>query len=301
MRALTLDIIVQVIFGVTEQRRIAELTAALRKLVDQGMLGVLLEALPPQLRRVPPFRGFVEATQRVDELLYGEIAERRVADCAGRSDLLSRLTTAPVTGGDIGFTDIELRDQLMALLLAGHDTTSSALAWTFHELAHNEPLQDRVIAAVDAGDDEFVDAVVKETLRRHTIITATARKVTKDITIDGYRIPKGFTLSPALVVLHRNNAHYKDPLAFQPERFLGTSLDSSTWMPFGGGVRRCIGAALSMMESTIILKEVFSRYRIAPDYPVREHPPIPRNLSLVPSRGTRVIITPRVAESISRV
>ncbi|HKS43886.1 MAG TPA: cytochrome P450 [Amycolatopsis sp.] len=292
VRALTLEIILRVVFGVSEGARLEELRGRLGEIIDIGVLDIF-GWHNEKLRRYGPWRRAAENQRRVDDLIYAEIAERRRAgDLADRSDVLSRLLTAPA--GDDPLTDAELRDQLVTLLLAGHETTATALAWSFHELARDQARLATAIQAADAGDEKYLEAVAKEAMRLHPVISEVARKLTEDVEIGGYRIPAGFVVLPSILLVHADAGHHPDPSRFRPERFLGDGPAAGTWFPFGGGARRCLGAGFSLLEATIVLREVLTRYRLSPDRPRRELTR-PRNITSVPGRGAHISVTPRPA------
>jgi cytochrome P450 len=290
MRALTLEIILRVVFGVGAGARLDELRERLNSTIDIGAIDIF-GWHNPKLQRFGPWRRNAQHQQRVDELLYEEIAERRRAkDLDSRTDVLSRLLTVP--SEDDRLTDPELRDQLITLLLAGHETTATALAWAFHELARDPAHQAAAIRAADTGDEKYLEAVTKEAMRLHPVISEVARKLTKDVEIGGYRIPAGYTVMPSIGLVHSDDDHHPDPLAFRPERFLDGGPPTGTWLPFGGGARRCLGAGFSLLEAGIVLREVFTRFHVAPDR-LHPEPARARHITLVPGRGARVSVTPR--------
>jgi cytochrome P450 len=284
MNAVTLEIILRVVFGMSDGPRLAELRPRLRRISDIGPLTVLGWSYPA-LRRFGGWRRNWENLNAVDSLLYAEIAERRAAgDLTERGDVLSRLLT---TAGD-ELTDLELRDQMITLLLAGHETTATALAWSFHELARRPDLQRQA----QEGDDAYLEAVAKEAMRRRPVVQNVARKLTEPTEIAGYRLPTGTVVAPSISLIHRDAAVYDDPKDFRPDRFLGKQPEAGTWIPFGGGVRRCIGAGFSLQEAAAVLREALTRYDI---HPASAQPETakPRNITLVPSEGARIIATPR--------
>ncbi|SDW53772.1 Cytochrome P450 [Amycolatopsis xylanica] len=291
MRALTLEIILRVVFGVTSGPRLDELRPLLARLLEIGPLDIF-GWHNPKLQRFGRWKRNFEVQQRIDELLYAEIAERRQAsDLGSRADVLSRLLTVPAD--DDRLSDAELRDQLVTLLLAGHETTATALAWAFHDLARDPVEQAAARAAADDGDEKHLEAIAKEAMRLHPVLGEVARKLTEDIEIGGYRIPAGYTVMPSINMVQLDSAHHPDPLKFRPSRFLdGNSPPPGSWMPFGGGVRRCLGAGFSLLEATIVLQEVLKRFQLAPDRP-RAEPQRPRNITMVPGRGARVSLTRR--------
>ncbi|PWV77242.1 Cytochrome P450 [Prauserella marina] len=295
MQALTLEIILRVVFGVSEGPRLTELRTLLRRIVDVGPVD-LLGWHNPGLQRFGPWRRYALTQRRVDALLYAEIADRRAAgDLTGRDDVLSRLLTVPPAepGTDsAGLSDAELRDQLITLLLAGHETTATALAWAFHELARDPATLRAATRAADDGDEGYLEAVAKESMRLHPVISEVARKLTADVEIGGYRIPAGHTVMPSIAMVHHDPAHHADPLAFRPERFTGGGPAAGTWFPFGGGVRRCLGAGFSLLEASVVLRAVLSRYHLSPDR-ARPERPKARNITTVPARGARVVVSAR--------
>jgi cytochrome P450 family 135 len=290
MQALTLEIILRVVFGVAAGPRLDELRALLKDLVDVGTLDIL-GWHKPELQRIGPWRRNMARQKRADELIYAEIAERRLGeDLGGRMDVLSRLLTVPADGDQL--TDAELRDQLVTLLLAGHETTATALAWSFHELSRDPAQLDAATRAADTDDEKYLEAVTKEAMRLHPVISEVARKLTEAVELGGYRIPAGFTVMPSIGLVHGDSAHHPDPLAFRPSRFIEGGPATGTWLPFGGGARRCLGAGFSLMEAGIVLREVFTRFRLAPDR-LRPEPVRTRHITLVPGRGARITVTRR--------
>jgi cytochrome P450 len=276
----------RVVFGVVEGPQLDELRGALSRLVSAPIAVYLGEVVTP-LQRFGPWKRFRELLAHIDELLYAEIRERRgSADTIGRTDVLSQLVTVQVDGDRL--SDAELRDQMVTLLLAGHETTATTLAWTLHDLARDPGLQSRVINAVDDADDKYLEAVVKESMRLHPVIYAVARTLTEDVELGGYRIPAGHTVLPGIGPVQADAAHHPDPQAFRPERFLDGSVTPATWLPFGGGVRRCLGAGFALLEATTILRQILTHYHIAP---ARRRPEKTRarHIVLAPSDGARIL------------
>lgn len=289
MRALTLEIILRVVFGVAEGPRLVELRRLIGKLIEIGLLHVI-GWQNPRLQRYGPWRKHAECQARVDELLYAEIADRRRAtDLDQRTDVLSRLL-APSEGDEL--TDAELRDQLITLLLAGHETTATALAWALHELSRDPVQAAFTTRAADDGDEKALEAVIKEAMRLRPVIGEVVRRLTEDVEIGGYRIPAGFDVMPSIITVHSDDEHHPDPRSFRPQRFLDGSPPTGSWLPFGGGARRCLGAGFSLLEATIVLGELFSRFTVAPD---RDRPEGIRSrpITLEPLRGTRIRVTRR--------
>ena len=266
MNAITLDVILQVVFGVTDEQRLAVLRPKVTRMVNIDAK-MLLAWSYPRLFALPPWRGYFRNQQEVDAILFAEIAERRQAhDLDGRDDVLSRLLRVGDDDTDEApLTDVEMRDQLVTLLLAGHETTASALSWTLHELGRSPELLARATAAADAGDDAFLEACLKEGMRLHPIIDFVARTLQSDQVVAGMRLPKGTTVTPSIMLSHSREASFADSHRFDPDRFLVDKIAPNTWIPFGGGVRRCIGAAFSLMEGTVVLRQVLQRFDVHAD------------------------------------
>ncbi len=283
MNALTLEVILRVVFGVTDESRLARLRPCVNRTVNISP-AVLLGWGYPALQRFGPWKRTVENAYRLDELIYAEIRERRAApDLAERSDVLSRLILVD-DGGD-RLTDEELRDQLVTLLLAGHETTATALAWALYELGSNPVEHARARAAARAGDDDFLEAVLKESMRLHPVIPMVVRTLQRPVTLAGWDLPAGATVGPSILLSHARADNHPDPDRFDPSRFVGGNPPVNTWIPFGGGVRRCVGAGFSLMEGVVVLREVLTAYDVTA---VGRDTPKVRNITSVPRRGARV-------------
>lgn len=290
MNRLTLDIIITVVFGVTDPAMKAELIGRLHMITNISPL-TFAGLKQPALQRIPPWKTFADNQKRVDELLYQEIRSRRTAtDLASRSDVLSRLLHAAADSTEAPLTDAELRDQLISLLLAGHETTAAALAWTLWELAGHPEIQSTARAAATTGDDTYLDAVFKEGLRRHSVIVSTARKLTQPAVIGGHQLPASTVVNTSILLAHNDPRNHADPQEFRPQRFLDTNPPPNTWLPFGGGVRRCIGAGFAQTEATIILTEVLTRWKLTP---TRETEPTHvRNITTTPRHQAVLRLAP---------
>jgi cytochrome P450 family 135 len=286
MNEISLEVILRIVFGVTDEARLVEMRPMLRRLVRIGPL-VFLGWLHPRLEAVGPWRRFRLLKDATDELIYAEIADRRqVPDLAGRTDVLSKLLLADPTQ-----SDAELRDHLVTLLLAGHETTASTLAWTFHDLARRPELLRRVQRAADENDERYLDAVVKESMRLRPVIAQVARRLAKAVRVGGYDLPANVVVFPSIYLVQRTPSVYPSPEEFRPERFLDGSPPPATWIPFGGGIRRCLGSALAMVEAQAVLKAVLSRVDIEPVG--RPEFSRTRNVTTVPGRGARIVSRPR--------
>jgi cytochrome P450 len=291
MNALTLEVILRVVFGVTDERRLAELRPLVNKTVDINPI-VLLGWGYPFLQRFGPWKATVENQRALDKVMYAEIAERRAAgDLHERTDVLSQLLAVGEGDGD-GLSDPELRDQLVTLLLAGHETTATALSWSLYELGRDEAQLRKAQRAADEGDDEYLEAVMKEAMRLHPVIPMVVRHLMAPATIGGRDLPPGTNVGPSIIVAHSRPDNFEQPDAFRPERFIDSHIEANTWIPFGGGVRRCIGAGFSLMEGVAVLREVLAAYDVQVPAEARDVPKV-RNITSVPRHGARIVVQPR--------
>jgi cytochrome P450 len=287
MRALTFEVIVRAVFGVTERERIERLRSALVSVLDMQMIFALPNALRRDFGRLSPWGQFQRRLKAADALLYEEIARRRSeADLEQRTDVLSLLLRARDEEGE-PMTDIELRDELMTMLMAGHETTATGLAFAFDLLPRSPHVLARLRDELEGEDDTYLDAVVSETLRLRPVIDAAERTLTKPRTIGGWDLPAGIRVYPAITVVHLREDLYPQPHEFRPERFIEDEAPSYAWLPFGGGIRRCIGAALAQAEMAEVIRTVVSRVDLEPTRPDRE-PVVMRGITLVPRHGTPV-------------
>jgi cytochrome P450 len=249
--------------------------------------------LPAVLRRdfgaLSPGGRLRRRLQSADALLYEEIALRREdADIDQRGDVLSLLLRARDEQGQ-PMTDVELRDELMTMLAAGHETTATALAFAFDLLLRHPQVYSRLRDELDAGDDAYLDAVVTESLRLRPVIDASERTLTEPRVIGGWELPAGIRVYPGIVLVHRREDLYPAADQFRPERFLDDGAESYSWLPFGGGIRRCIGAALAQAEMAEVIRVVISRVKLRPMRPEPD-PVVMRGITLVPKHGTPVAV-----------
>jgi cytochrome P450 family 135 len=294
MQAVTLEVILRVVFGVSSGPRLERL---------RGMLGTVLQETASPGRQVlglvlqrfggrGMFAHFERELREVDELLMAEIAEHRERpDLAEREDILSLLMLAEFEDGT-RMEDRELRDQLMTLLLAGHETTATALAWTFDLLLRHPVELARLRESLAAGEEDYLRATISESLRLRPVIPLAGRRLAKDLVADGTMLPAGTDVTPAIWLTHTRPDLYPEPFAFRPERFLEDGPDTYAWIPFGGGVRRCIGAAFAEFEMRIVLREVLTRCELRKANPQPERTGR-RNITLSPKEGTPVVVTDR--------
>ena len=265
MQAVTLEIILRTVFGVRENERLEALRVALRRLLDMvtsPRQALFLIALGPEkISRFGPFQRVVES---VDRLIGAEIADHRESgDLAEREDILSLMLQARHEDGS-PMSDAELRDELVTLLVAGHETTANALAWAVERLVRHPEKLERLGADVAAGDDAYLKAVVQETLRLRPVISLVNRSLKVPFEVGGYELPAGVKVAPCIYLVHRDPEIYPEPDRFLPERFLDNAPGTYTWIPFGGGVRRCIGGAFAQYEMEVVLRELVTRRTLSP-------------------------------------
>lgn len=291
MQALTLEIILRAVFGLAEGERIERLRCELRRLLDvlSNPRTILLPILmgPERLARFGPFRRFLG---RVDRLLYEEIADRReTSDLEERADIMSLLLQARDADSGEPMGDVELRDELLTLLAAGHETTATALSWAVERLARHPGQLRRLKDEVQAGQTEYLEAVVIETLRLRPVISLVARRLTEPVQIGDWRLPAGVNVAPSIYLVHRRPDIYPDPESFQPERFLDKAPGTYTWIPFGGGVRRCLGGAFAQFEMGVVLSELVKRWDIEPVRPAPERV-LRRAITETPRHDAEVVL-----------
>ncbi len=294
MQAVTLEIILRVVFGVAEGTRLQALRERLARILQETSSSStqLIVLLSRRFGRGDPMAKFEGVLRAVDELLYAEISERRAAaDFEQRDDMLSLLMAARFEDGS-EMSDVDLRDQLMTLLLAGHETTATALAWTFDLLLrHAVPLA-RLRESLEAGEEDYLRAVITESLRLRPVVPVAGRRLAKELSVDGLELPAGTDVTPAIWLAHTRADSYPEPFAFRPERFLEGAPDTYAWVPFGGGVRRCLGASFAEFEMRIVLREVLTRCKLHKASPAPEKVGR-RNITFSPRGGTPVVVTAR--------
>jgi cytochrome P450 len=289
-RGIALEVIMRAVFGVEDPRRLERLGRALRRFLDTATKPwrvFVLFAIKPGGPTMRLWRRYSYEIRPIDRMLAEEIRERREDPRrAERADILSMLLEATDEDGR-PLDDEHLRDELMTLLVAGHETTATALAWAMTHLAREPAAAERA-----ATDDAFLEAVVKETLRLHPITAFAAVRETKaPVEIGGRNYPAGIRLAPCSHLLHRRPDVYPEPHAFRPERFLDSATGTYTWIPFGGGPRRCLGASFAMFEMATVLRAVLRAGALRAPEPGPERD-IRRGLTLAPARGGRVVFEP---------
>jgi cytochrome P450 len=295
MQAITLDVIMAAIFGIEGRPTIGTpeygLRLATKELVAASTWRVAQVAELMNIGRDEPV-GFTKAGLAVlDRQAYAVIAARRNADLEGRHDILSLLLQARTEDGE-ALTDRELRDELLTLVLAGHETTANSLAWTWERLVRHPEAYERLRSAVrdDDGADVEVEAAINEGMRCRPVIPMVGRRVTVPWQVGDYGVPADTPIAISILLLHHREDTYEDPFAFRPERWEGHQPGTYEWIPFGGGIRRCLGAALAMAEQRVVLKAMTARLDLEADEPEPEHA-VHRNVTMIPARGARVTIT----------
>lgn len=293
-RAITLEVILRAVFGV-EAERMGALREAIGGLLTPGQTAALLLAALRRPVEARPTGAIGRALDHLDEVIYAEIARRRAQDDLGeRADILSLLLLARDEDGQ-AMTDQELRDELVTLLLAGHETTATAVAWAVERLVRHPDKLTRLVAEIDSGEgDEYMQAVIAETLRVRPVVPLVVRVLQEPLSVGGRELPRGARVVPSIYLTNRNPRVYEAPGEFMPERFLDSPPETFSWIPFGGGIRRCIGASFATLEMKLILQTVLGE--LAPSLPARGGRlwrkgewNRRRAITLVPSAGARVV------------
>ena len=292
MSEITLEVILRTVIGASDPARLAALRAVMPQLLNITPWASLAIA-SPKLQRLGLWRSLRRNTAEADRLLYAEIADRRAdPGLAGRTDALAMLVRAGEADGS-AMTDRELRDQLITLLVAGHDTTATGLSWALERLTRHPATLEKAVqaaeasAAGDATGDDYLDAVAKETLRVRPVVFDVGRIVKEPVELAGYQLPVGIMVAPGIGLVHSNSRQYPQPDRFDPDRMLGATPGPTTWFPFGGGNRRCLGATFAMVEMRVVLREVLRRVELAPRTAAGERQKV-KHVILVPHRGARI-------------
>jgi cytochrome P450 len=294
MQAITLEVILKVVFGVADGPRFERLRGVLTRVLEEtaSPTAQLTGLASRRFGGRGPWAKFEKQLKQADELLYAEIAEHRASGAyEERDDILSLMMQARFEDGS-EMSDEDLRDQLMTLLLAGHETTATALAWTFDLLLRHRHSLERLRESLEAGEEDYMRATISESLRLRPVVPLAGRRLNADLVSDNLNLPAGTDVTPAIWLTHTRADVYPEPFAFRPERFLEDGPDTYAWIPFGGGIRRCIGAAFAEFEMRIVLREVLTRCDL------RKANPMPekigrRNITLSPRAGTPVVLKAR--------
>jgi cytochrome P450 len=287
-QTITMEAIIRAVFGITDQERVAELQRVLPRLSSPNPFLLLVQKdLGPR----SPWGRFIRLRDHVDALLYEEIEQRRRApDREARGDILSLLLSARDEDGN-PLTNGELRDELITLLLAGHETTATSIGWAFERLLRTPPALERLTAEVEAGESsDYLEAVIKETLRVRPVVPEVFRAPTAKTELGGYVFePRAQLAASIMLVQYDPELYPPDPQAFRPERFLDGAPEPYTWVPFGGGVRRCLGAAFAQLEMKIVISTILARARLRASKTRGEKARF-RGVTLLPSRGGEGIV-----------
>jgi cytochrome P450 family 135 len=293
-QAITLEVILRTVFGVTDPDRLERARRVVDEFAARSDLILLVPFLRRDFGRFSPWARFQRARAALDDFIHEEIALRRAEpEPESRDDVLSLLLRARHDDGR-PMSDAELRDELATVIGAGHETTATALAWAMERLLRTPPVLGRLRKSIDAGEDEYLDATIKETLRSRPVLSDVARKLTAPTRIGAYVVPAGWIVLPGILAIHYRDDLFSDPHEFRPERFLEGEGGGLSWIPFGGGVRRCVGAAFAQYEMRIVLRAIIEHADLRPADP-RPERPVPRNVTLAPARGAKVVLGRRLA------
>jgi len=294
MQRITFEVILRAVFGIEAADRREELGGQLSEMLAFSKHTSLLGLVARRVQRLFGHRPDTPLLEASDAILAALIAERRAdPELPRRQDILSMLLTARFEDGS-AMDDEDLRDQLMTLLIAGHETTATGLAWAFDLLLHAPEKLERLVAELSAGDGHaYLDAVIAETLRLRPVVPTIGRTLGQPAELGGWGLPAGTIVIPSLYLIHTRQDLFPDPLSFRPERFLDQRPETYSWVPFGGGARRCIGAAFAQLEMAVALRTILTRVRLAPasDRPERL---VRRNITLSPRNGSRAIVRERL-------
>jgi hypothetical protein len=308
LQALTLEVILRAVFGLEEGQRLNELRDTMRgilALADRPV-SIVLPIADRYLSWMPTMRQFRRLRAAARRLIFDEIHDRRAAIANGSAepeahDVLAMMLAATHEDGS-PMSDQEIHDELMTALVAGHETTASQLAWTFMHLARDPGAQTRLAAEIDAGEgDAYLTATINESLRLRPVLPQVEPRVLrKPATVGGFDYPAGVALIAAPYMLHHDPEIYPEPFAFKPERFLDNSPGTYTWIPFGGGRRRCLGAAFASQEMKIVIAEVLRRFTLESGVPRWERT-ARRSITVSPKDGATVILRDRHVGRVDRI
>jgi cytochrome P450 len=295
LQRITLEVILRTVFGVERGAELDGLAAEITRLLDRVANPFSMVATLPRFRRrvfgLSPWALFQRMRKRVDDRIYALIARRRKEDTSG-DDVLSMLLAARDEAGN-AMTDEELRDELMTLLVAGHETTATEMSWAFDKILRSPRILSKLDREIEDSPDlshaPYLEAAIKEALRLNPVIPAVGRRTTEPMTIDGHTIPAGMMIVPGVWLTHHLPDVYPRPFEFEPERFLDKKIDPYAWLPFGGGVRRCIGMAFALFEMKIVIGTILKhvRLRLASQKPART---VLRAFTHAPQNGVKVVL-----------
>jgi cytochrome P450 len=291
MQSITLEVILRAVFGIDDRERMERLRPHLSTMLEINPIFGIAPFLRIDIGPRFGWGRFARARAAADAMIYDEIARRRAdPDIADRGDVLSLLLQSRDDAG--GLTDAELRDELITLLIAGHETTATALAWAFERLLRHPDVLARLRAELEAGEDGYLEAVVKETLRSRPVVMDVGRSLTAPVSLNGYELPAGVMVVPMITLVQSSDAVHDDAQAFRPERFLDGQPAPYTWIPFGGGVRRCLGASFATFEMKVVLSTILPAAELRASRPEPERQRL-RNVTFVPEHGGEVVLERR--------
>jgi cytochrome P450 len=289
MQRITLSVILRAVFGISEQARIDRATTLIDRFTSRVSPITRFPILRRDLGPGSPWRRFAAARAALDEFLYEEIALRRAElEREEGDDVLSLLLAARHEDGS-PLSDGELRDELVTVVGAGHETTATALAWALERLLRTPAALRSLQESLAAGETDYLHATVRETLRSRPVLIDVARKLTAPATVGGYELAAGSFVVPAIAAVHHREDLYPEPYEFRPERFLDGDTENYAWIPFGGGIRRCVGAAFAEQEMRVVLREIVSRARLRAPDPTPERGMV-RHITLAPAKDTVVVL-----------
>ncbi|MEU1282566.1 cytochrome P450 [Streptomyces sp. NPDC005805] len=301
VEGVTLRVIIRVVFGISDEKRSAELAILLPEYIRKSGSPLLI-FMPPRIRdslfrsriarRVPflPTTRMDKVRRRVDAILYDEIKGRKARTSTSGTDVLSRLIDPQGKAGR-PLSDPEIRDELVALLTAGHETTATALAWAFERLMRTPSVLSRLENALQhEADDRYLEAVVKEALRSRPVVWDAPRRLRHAVSIGDYTVPAGWAITPVIALIHQDSRYFAKPEVFEPERFMGDvpAETRQAWLPFGGGRRYCAGAQLALLEMKVIMREVLMNVTLTAADDSAESARM-QHVTLVPRRGARAV------------
>ena len=295
MQVLALEVLLRTVLGVNDENRLAEYRRRVVRMMKVSNAIVYVPALRRDLGRLSPWGRFVRARRELDELVYDEMDRGRTdPDLAERDDVLALLLQARREDGSPP-TREELRDEVMAVLLAGHETTAFSLSWFFERVLRHPHVERRLREERATGEEAYLEATVREVFRVRPTLFDIIRRTTQQTEVGGWTIPARTYVALATILLHRRPDVYEDPHEFRPERFLGETPSHYTWLTFGGGTRRCVGASYAMLEIKAIAGAILDHARLrAPD--PRPERASARHIVVAPSLGTRVVLDERLEE-----
>jgi hypothetical protein len=295
-RDITLEIILRAIVGIDDERRLREWTGPFHRMLhlaaseEMSVRYVLRDVGGLRL-----WRRFNRARAACDRLVYAEIARRRRDPGLEEADDIVALLLRARTPEGEPLDDAYVRDQLITLLVGGHETPASTLAWAMERLVRHPEAMERLTAEAREGtDDAYAEAVIQETLRLRPPIVFVARRVKAPFELAGHRLPTGTLVVPYFPLIHRRPDLYPDPLAFKPERFLGRRPPAYGWVPFGGGAHACLGGQFAYLELKATLHTLLRRGVFAPSTAADE-PMQRRTITMVPRHGAQLLLRGRRA------